>query len=231
MGLLDADVYGPSLPTMTGTGGKPESPDGKNFAPKRNHGLQVMSIGYMIEEDTPVIWRGPMVTQALMQLVNNTLWKISTTWSSTSARYRRHRSHPGPAHPGERGGHRHHAAGHSPAGCPQGAEDVREGRSAGAGHHREHGHPRVLGLRPRGARLRQRRRCAHGGAVRRPCSVPCRWTSRSASRPTPARPSVAADGLAAGANATARSRARSPAGCRCARSKAIQFPKIVIQNT
>ena len=75
VGLLDADVYGPSLPTMTGTGGKPESPDGKNFAPKRNHGLQVMSIGYMIEEDTPVIWRGPMVTQALMQLVNNTLWE------------------------------------------------------------------------------------------------------------------------------------------------------------
>ena len=75
VGLLDADVHGPSLPTMTGTGGKPESPDGQNFAPKRNHGLQIMSIGYMIEEDTPVIWRGPMVTQALMQLVTNTMWE------------------------------------------------------------------------------------------------------------------------------------------------------------
>ncbi len=75
VGLLDADVYGPSLPTMTGTSGKPESPDGQNFSPKRGLGLQVMSIGYMIEEDTPVIWRGPMVTQALMQLVNNTLWE------------------------------------------------------------------------------------------------------------------------------------------------------------
>ncbi|UXI69547.1 iron-sulfur cluster carrier protein ApbC [Tahibacter amnicola] len=75
VGVLDADVYGPSLPMLTGTGGKPESPDGQNFLPKRNHGLQVMSIGYMIEEDTPVIWRGPMVTQALMQLATNTLWE------------------------------------------------------------------------------------------------------------------------------------------------------------
>ena len=75
VGVLDADVYGPSLPLLTGTSGKPESPDGQNFLPKRNHGLQVMSIGYMIEEDTPVIWRGPMVTQALMQLAGNTLWE------------------------------------------------------------------------------------------------------------------------------------------------------------
>ncbi len=74
VGVLDADVYGPSLPLLTGTSGKPESPDGQNFTPKRNHDLQIMSIGYMIEEDTPVIWRGPMVTQALMQLATNTLW-------------------------------------------------------------------------------------------------------------------------------------------------------------
>lgn len=75
VGVLDADVYGPSLPLLTATSGKPESPDGQNFLPKRNHGLQVMSIGYMIEDDTPVIWRGPMVTQALMQLATNTLWE------------------------------------------------------------------------------------------------------------------------------------------------------------
>jgi ATP-binding protein involved in chromosome partitioning len=74
VGVLDADVYGPSLPMLTATSGKPDSPDGQNFNPKRNHGLQIMSIGYMIEEDTPVIWRGPMVTQALMQLATNTLW-------------------------------------------------------------------------------------------------------------------------------------------------------------
>ncbi|TDR44078.1 ATP-binding protein involved in chromosome partitioning [Tahibacter aquaticus] len=75
VGVLDADVYGPSLPLLTGTSGKPDSPDGQNFNPKRNHGLQLMSIGYMIDEDTPVIWRGPMVTQALMQLATNTLWQ------------------------------------------------------------------------------------------------------------------------------------------------------------
>jgi ATP-binding protein involved in chromosome partitioning len=75
VGVLDADVYGPSLPLLTGTSGKPDSPDGQNFNPKRNHGLQIMSIGYMIEDDTPVIWRGPMVTQALMQLATNTLWE------------------------------------------------------------------------------------------------------------------------------------------------------------
>lgn len=75
VGVLDADVYGPSLPLLTGTSGKPDSPDGQNFNPKRNHGLQIMSIGYMIEDDTPVIWRGPMVTQALMQLATNTLWQ------------------------------------------------------------------------------------------------------------------------------------------------------------
>ena len=75
VGVLDADVYGPSLPLLTATSGKPESPDGQNFLPKRNHGLQIMSIGYLIEDDTPVIWRGPMVTQALMQLATNTLWE------------------------------------------------------------------------------------------------------------------------------------------------------------
>ena len=74
VGVLDADVYGPSLPLLSGTRGKPDSPDGQNMLPQRNHGLQIMSIGYMIEDDTPVIWRGPMVTQALMQLATNTLW-------------------------------------------------------------------------------------------------------------------------------------------------------------
>lgn len=74
VGVLDADIYGPSIPRMLGLGGKPESKDGRLIEPKRNHGLQVMSIGFMIEEDTPMIWRGPMVTQALQQLLNDTQW-------------------------------------------------------------------------------------------------------------------------------------------------------------
>jgi ATP-binding protein involved in chromosome partitioning len=60
---------------MLGLHGKPESPDGKSILPMRAHGLQTMSIGFLIDEDAPMIWRGPMVTQALMQLLNDTAWQ------------------------------------------------------------------------------------------------------------------------------------------------------------
>jgi ATP-binding protein involved in chromosome partitioning len=74
VGLLDADIYGPSIPRMLGISGKPDSKDGQHLEPKIGHGIQTMSIGFMIEEDTPMIWRGPMVTQALTQLLNETNW-------------------------------------------------------------------------------------------------------------------------------------------------------------
>ena len=74
VGVLDADIYGPSVPRMLGVSGKPESKDGQHLEPKLAHGVQAMSIGFMIEEDTPMIWRGPMVTQALTQLLNETNW-------------------------------------------------------------------------------------------------------------------------------------------------------------
>jgi ATP-binding protein involved in chromosome partitioning len=74
VGLLDADIYGPSIPRMLGVSGKPDSADGQHIEPKLAHGLQAMSIGFLIEEDTPMIWRGPMVTQALTQLLNETNW-------------------------------------------------------------------------------------------------------------------------------------------------------------
>ncbi|MGH8124217.1 MAG: iron-sulfur cluster carrier protein ApbC [Rudaea sp.] len=74
VGLLDADIYGPSIPRMMGVSGKPDSRDGKHIEPKLAHGVQTMSIGFLIEEDTPMIWRGPMVTQALTQLLNETNW-------------------------------------------------------------------------------------------------------------------------------------------------------------
>jgi ATP-binding protein involved in chromosome partitioning len=74
VGLLDADIYGPSIPRMLGISGKPDSKDGQHIEPKVGHGIQTMSIGFMIEEDTPMIWRGPMVTQALTQLLNETNW-------------------------------------------------------------------------------------------------------------------------------------------------------------
>jgi ATP-binding protein involved in chromosome partitioning len=75
VGVLDADIYGPSQPRMLGVGGKPESPDGKVIIPMQAHGLSVMSIGFLVEEDTPMIWRGPMVTQAMMQLLTDTRWE------------------------------------------------------------------------------------------------------------------------------------------------------------
>ncbi|HET7359708.1 MAG TPA: iron-sulfur cluster carrier protein ApbC [Rhodanobacteraceae bacterium] len=75
VGVLDADIYGPSQPRMLGIEGKPESPDGKSIVPKLAHGLQAMSIGLLVGEDTPMIWRGPMVTQALMQLLTDTRWR------------------------------------------------------------------------------------------------------------------------------------------------------------
>ncbi len=74
VGLLDADIYGPSQQRMLGLSGKPDSPDNKHLAPMQAHGLQVMSIGVLVGEDTPMIWRGPMVTQTLMQLLQGTLW-------------------------------------------------------------------------------------------------------------------------------------------------------------
>lgn len=74
VGLLDADIYGPSQPRMLGITGQPESRDGKTLEPMQGHGLQTMSIGFLIEEETPMIWRGPMVTQALEQLLHDTNW-------------------------------------------------------------------------------------------------------------------------------------------------------------
>jgi len=74
VGLLDADIYGPSQPMMMGLSGHPESSDGKTMQPMVNHGVQVMSIGFLVNPEDAMIWRGPMVTQALEQLLRQTLW-------------------------------------------------------------------------------------------------------------------------------------------------------------
>jgi ATP-binding protein involved in chromosome partitioning len=75
VGLLDADIYGPSQPMMMGIEGRPESVDGKNMEPMENYGVQVMSIGFLVAQDEAMIWRGPMATQALEQLLRQTNWK------------------------------------------------------------------------------------------------------------------------------------------------------------
>ncbi len=73
VGVLDADIYGPSIPTMLGVKGRPDT-DGKRIIPKSAHGLQLMSMGFLVEEETPMVWRGPMVTSALQQLLGETNW-------------------------------------------------------------------------------------------------------------------------------------------------------------
>ena len=75
VGMLDADIYGPSQPQMLGISGKPESVDGKTLEPMEGHGIQASSIGFLIDTDTPMVWRGPMVTQALEQLLRETNWR------------------------------------------------------------------------------------------------------------------------------------------------------------
>lgn len=75
VGLLDADIYGPSQPQMLGISGKPKSEDGKSMEPMTAHGLQAMSIGFLVDTETPMVWRGPMVTGALEQLLRETNWK------------------------------------------------------------------------------------------------------------------------------------------------------------
>ncbi|GGY06619.1 iron-sulfur cluster carrier protein ApbC [Massilia dura] len=75
VGVLDADIYGPSQPMMLGVSGRPVTKDGKSMEPMEGHGVQVSSIGFLIDPDEPMVWRGPMVTQALQQLLDQTNWR------------------------------------------------------------------------------------------------------------------------------------------------------------
>jgi ATP-binding protein involved in chromosome partitioning len=74
IGILDADIYGPSQPRMMGISGRPHSPDGKTLTPMENYGVKVMSMGFLVPEDTPMIWRGPMVMGALEQMLRDVAW-------------------------------------------------------------------------------------------------------------------------------------------------------------
>ena len=74
VGLLDADIYGPSMPRMMGVSGKPSTTDGKIITPHENYGIKVMSMGFLVAEETPMIWRGPMVMSALEQMLRDVAW-------------------------------------------------------------------------------------------------------------------------------------------------------------
>ena len=123
VGLLDADIYGPSQPLMMGlSGAKPVSADGKHLAPLRAHGVEVMSIGFLIDQEQPMAWRGPMVTQALTQLLGDTNWGdldylvVDMPPGTGDIQLTL-----GAARPGKRRRHRDHAPGHRPVGCAQGS--------------------------------------------------------------------------------------------------------------
>ena len=162
VGMLDADIYGPSQPTMLGIVGRPESRDGKSLEPMEGHGLQAMSIGFLIDAETPMVWRGPMVTQALEQLLNDTqLARSGLSGGRPAARYRRHSADAGAARAGDRRGDRHHAAGHRPDRRAQGTEDVREGGHPHSRHRGKHEPPHLHQVRPRRAYFRRRRRREH----------------------------------------------------------------------
>jgi ATP-binding protein involved in chromosome partitioning len=74
VGLLDADIYGPSMPRMMGIAGKPTSRDGRALEPMRNYGIKCMSMGFLVPEETPMIWRGPMVMSAIQQMLRDVAW-------------------------------------------------------------------------------------------------------------------------------------------------------------
>jgi ATP-binding protein involved in chromosome partitioning len=120
VGLLDADIYGPSQPLMMGlAGSKPVSEDGKHLTPLRAHGVEVMSIGFMIDQEQPMAWRGPMVTQALTQLLGDTNWgRTRLPGGRHAAGHGRYSADTGTARTGQRRRHRHHAAGHRASWTP-----------------------------------------------------------------------------------------------------------------
>src|SRR5574340_955706 len=139
VGMLDADIYGPSQPTMLGISGQPESVDGKSMEPMINHGLQAMSIGFLIDND-------------------DTLGQAGLSDCGFAARHRRHPAVTGPASAGHRRRDRDHPAGHCADGCAQGSQDVREGRHQDRGHCGKHEHAHLLQMRTRRTHLRRGRR-------------------------------------------------------------------------
>src|ERR1700736_256623 len=159
VGLLDADIYGPSQPLMMGlSGSRPVSPDGKHMTPLRAHGVEVMSIGFMIDQEQPMAWRGPMVTQALTQISprgvaehlgqRHHVGRSGLLGGGHAARNRRHPTHAGTAGTRQRSRHCHHPAGYRSLGRPQGAQDVRKGRGTGARGRGEHEPACLFPLRP-----------------------------------------------------------------------------------
>ena len=182
VGILDADIYGPSQPLMLGLAGqRPSSPDGKKLKPLTSHGVSAMSIGFLVDEQQPMVWRGPMVTQALTQLLSETAWGALDYLVVDMP--------PGTGDIQLTLAQRVPVAGAVIVTTPQdiALADARKGLKMFEkvavpvlGDRREHEHPRVLQLRPRRADLRQRRRRTHGAGVRR---APARGVAAGCAHP------------------------------------------------
>ena len=149
VGLLDSDIYGPSVPTMFGITQKPRV-IGNRIYPFEKYGIILMSLGFILETDTPVIWRGPMVMRAIEQMLGDVEWGeldyliLDLPPGTGDAQLTVTQQHPA-----RRRGDRHHAAGRGADRRPQGARDVPQGQRAGDRHRREHVHLRLPALRRR----------------------------------------------------------------------------------
>lgn len=114
VGILDADIYGPSIPTMLGAeDSRPTSPDGTHMAPIMKYGLATNSIGYLVTDDNAMVWRGPMASKALMQMLQETLWPdLDYLVLDMPCGHGRHPTDSGAEHSGNRRGRGHDAAGY-----------------------------------------------------------------------------------------------------------------------
>ncbi len=138
VGVLDADIYGPSMPRLLGITGRPKQIEGRIIAPMENYGLKVMSMGFLVDEGVAMIWRGPMVMSALTRCCAKWPGASSTCWWSTCRGHGRLPADHGPAGAAGRRRHRLHAAGPGADRRPQGHQHVQQDRDPGARHRREH---------------------------------------------------------------------------------------------
>ena len=139
VGLLDADIYGPSMPRLTGIHEKPQLDEGRKIMPIERFGLAVMSIGFLVDERPPMIWRGPMVMSAITQMLRDVDWGDTRyPGGRHAARHRRRAAHARAAGAAARRSHRLDAAGLSLIEARRGLAMFQQGRGAGPRHRREH---------------------------------------------------------------------------------------------
>ncbi|XP_061531395.1 iron-sulfur protein NUBPL isoform X4 [Phycodurus eques] len=165
VGLLDVDVYGPSIPKMMNLKGNPELTDNNRMLPLTNYGIPCMSMGFLVDDDAPVVWRGLMVMSAIDKLLRQVsgVGPSGLPGDRHASRDGRRTADRHAERPHSRRRDRVHPAGRRPAGRPQGGRDVQESQRAGPGPGAEHERIPVSQVPPRDGHLRLGRRLAAGG--------------------------------------------------------------------